>query len=1256
MTEREIFVGALHLTDPASRGAFLDRACGDDRALRSRVEDLLREHDELGSFLEHPAQDPAKPAQDPAKTLLYDPLPADQAALQESGRTVIGPYKLLQQIGEGGMGTVWMAEQMHPVQRKVALKIIKAGMDTREVLARFEAERQALALMEHPNIARVLDAGTTVGGRPFFVMELVKGQPITQYCDEHHLTPQERLALFVPVCQAIQHAHQKGIIHRDIKPSNVLVAPFDGRPVVKVIDFGVAKATGGRLTEKTLFTEIGAVIGTLEYMSPEQAELNNQDIDTRSDIYSLGVLLYQLLTGTTPLDRARLKRAAFTEMLRMIREEETPRPSTRLSESRDSLPSISAQRHMEPAKLARLVRGELDWVVMKALEKDRVRRYSTADALAQDVERFLAGEAVVAVPPSTRYRLQKFLRKHRVLVLTGTLLLTLLMAGVLGTTWGMIQAKRSAEADRLAKSGEAQQRQAAEMQRDTAIEARREASAALLESRRLSATLAVDRGLALCATGDVAPGLLWLVLALEIVPPDARDLERVLRINLNDWRRELQPLRHVLAHPATVYAMALSPDSKLVATGCGDRRVRVWDLATGELRFAPLVCKGSLELVSFSPDGRWLAAGDIEGTVNLWDARTGKPASTVLQCPEMIDALAFAPQSDLLAAVDANQVVHIWNVPDGEEFCEPFGAPGGRAKGLLFRPDGKFLVVANRSRNARVYEVATQKHHIDLPHADGHVQAIAFSRDGKYCATAGMGPTGRLWDGDTFTPLPITFTHQDRVDHVVFSADGKLVATGSQDQTVRLWRTDDGQPVCMPYSTESGVAGVSFSADGTRLFTGSNAGTAQLWNIATCKPLGGRLLQDSINTAVALTPDGKTMLTACWDGRVKVWDDATTPLPGHILEGNSGTIQALEFSPSGKYLGAGEYGTCVHLWDAPSGVRIGNKEGQGRMVWSVAFSPDSSRFLSGSDSWKLQLWDTQGLQPLGEAAMDIGPVDKVLFHPAGDRWFALAHERDGRKGHVQAWTLAGQKMGPAFPFAGESYDFALSADGKLLLIAQSNDDRHVARLLDVESGNLLADLPHDSAVISVAFRPKGNQALTCSADRTAAIWETSGKLRHKLKHQGTVQFGAFSHDGRFLATCGTDRLAYLWNADTGQPVMRLLHSSAVATLAWCQDDRDLLTGGEDGQVRLWNVSTGRLLGRPRYHQGPISRVACSIDGKLASGGFDNKVHLWPAPTPWNDPMEIIRATLMRTSGMAMEPETGVVYSLDATEWQRARGQ
>ncbi|MGI8981909.1 MAG: tetratricopeptide repeat protein [Pirellulaceae bacterium] len=460
---KEIFLEAVDKRDPADRANYLRDACGADAELRRHVEALLRVHDEPDSLLDQQRIDP--------RVMIDREGTSNPTIDQPSERpgTQIGPYKLLQQIGEGGMGVVYMAEQSEPVKRRVALKIIKPGMDTRQVIARFEAERQALSLMDHPNIAKVLDAGTTASGRPYFVMELVKGQPITQYCDENHLTPRQRLELLLPVCQAIQHAHQKGIIHRDIKPTNILVAEYDQQPVPKVIDFGVAKATGQTLTEKTMFTGLGQIVGTLEYMSPEQAKVNQLDIDTRSDIYSLGVLLYELLTGSTPFDRKRLQSAAFDEMLRIIREEEPPKPSTRLSDSHDSLPSISAQRHTEPAKLTKLVRGELDWIVMKALEKDRNRRYETANGFAADVQRYLADEQVLACPPSATYRVKKFVRRNKGGLSVAALVLFFLVVLGSGVGWAvrdraarkaeMVQERTNREAE-LTREREARQAKA----------------------------------------------------------------------------------------------------------------------------------------------------------------------------------------------------------------------------------------------------------------------------------------------------------------------------------------------------------------------------------------------------------------------------------------------------------------------------------------------------------------------------------------------------------------------------------------------------------------------------------------------------------------------------------------------------------------------------------------------------------------------------------------------------------------------------
>jgi serine/threonine-protein kinase len=513
-----VFSEALERSDPAARAAYLDDACRGNPELRRLVEALLAAHVGAGRFLEPelPAAGPAPGAALPesegaaaagpdrpeiatvakgadGSTTEAVPMPPPAEA---AGTLIAGRYKLLQLIGEGGMGSVWMAEQTEPVRRRLAVKLIRVERgQSRTVLSRFEAERQAIALMDHPHIARLLDAGATADGSPFFVMELVKGIPLNDYCDHHRLGIRDRLQLFTQVCSAVQHAHQKGIIHRDLKPTNILVESHDGKPVPKVIDFGLAKATSGMaLSEHTLFTAFGSVMGTPLYMAPEQASFNAVDVDTRADVYALGVILYELLTGTTPITRESMKQAALDEMLRLICEQDAPTPSSRLS-TVESTPSVAANRQMEPQKLGRFVKGELDWIVMKALSKERDRRYETPSGFARDIERFLNNEAVAAGPPSASYRLRKFVKRNRRQVIAASLVLVALLAGMVGTTWGLVQAERArreeavqrriAEAERL----KAQESQAqAEEQR-----ARAEKQRARAEARETQAIDAVKR-------------------------------------------------------------------------------------------------------------------------------------------------------------------------------------------------------------------------------------------------------------------------------------------------------------------------------------------------------------------------------------------------------------------------------------------------------------------------------------------------------------------------------------------------------------------------------------------------------------------------------------------------------------------------------------------------------------------------------------------------------------------------------------------
>jgi eukaryotic-like serine/threonine-protein kinase len=719
---------------------------------------------------------------------------------------VVGRYKLLEKIGEGGCGVVFMAEQSEPIQRKVALKVIKAGMDSNEVIARFEAERQALALMDHPNIARVLDGGATTAGRPFFVMELVRGIPITDYCDQGRLSMRERLRLFKRVCQAVQHAHQKGVIHRDIKPSNVMVTLHDGEPVPKVIDFGVAKALGQKLTERTLFTAFQHIIGTPAYMSPEQAALSGLDIDTRADVYSLGVLLYELLTGVTPFDAEVFRKGALDDIRRMILEVEPLRPSTRLQTLGDKLPVVARHRHTEPEMLSRLLRGDLDWIVMRCLEKDRKRRYETANGLAADVERHLSNEPVVARPPSSLYRFQKLVRRHGLAFASASAIAAALVLGLSISTLALLRAKED-------------RRRAVSAEEETAIEAR-VARMAANEARMTLASSDFLQAVHLVAAGNPSDAMPYLVRSLASNPTNAGALTRLA--TLLTHRSWMLP-RVTLQIEGQVTGAEFSPDGKLVATCSGDA-VRVWEPRTGRSLNTLRVPGKPIQVVQFSSDGRRIATAST-GSVSLWEAQSAQLLGEFVLGGYRVDAMSFSLDGKRIVTImrpeegspngkkeaTADDSLRVWEVDSGRPLT-PQLQPGGRITSAQFSPDGKRIVTTSGDTSICVWDAATGRLLLGPLKRGSYVLHAEFSPDGKRIVTSGGSVS--VWDAQSGELLLDAFEQRGPNFPAHFSPDGRSIAMCSDDYTVRVYDAQTGQSRTGPIVHDGTVDSLRFSADG----------------------------------------------------------------------------------------------------------------------------------------------------------------------------------------------------------------------------------------------------------------------------------------------------------------------------------------------------------------------------------------------------------------------------------------------------------
>jgi WD40 repeat protein/serine/threonine protein kinase len=1189
-TEKSIFLAAVEIESDPERAAYVEQACAGNPQLRAEVDALLYAHANPQPLLDAPPT----------------PQPTIDEQITEAPGTVIGPYKLMEQIGEGGMGLVFVAEQQEPICRKVALKIIKPGMDTHQVIARFEAERQALALMDHPNIAKVLDGGETTGGRPYFVMELVKGVPITEYCDQNQVPVRQRLELFLDVCHAVQHAHQKGIIHRDIKPSNVLVMSQDGTPLVKVIDFGVAKAIGQQLTDKTIYTQFSQLVGTPLYMSPEQAGQSGLDVDTRSDIYSLGVLLYELLTGTTPFDKDRFKELSYDELRRVIREEEPPRPSTRISTLGQAATTASANRKSDPKQLSRLFRGELDWIVMKALEKDRNRRYETANAFAADVQRYLNDEPVLACPPSAWYRFRKFARRNQVRLtaasVVGAALLTAAVALVVSElrVRGEHEAKlkalnEKADAERERADKEAERVQALEQEKKTLERWRQTAY-------YLQIALAFDA----YRTNKVARAKEILILC----EPDLRNWEWYYLDRLCNC--ELSRVEAGRPDMLTVRLRAFSQDAGRLAIVGAKNLLHVYDTARGEEKLA-LPVWGGIDEIDLSPNGKYLAAVSrmgVQDCAHVWDAVTGERRAILngLKYPGVplapgLWGAAFSPDGKLLAATDKQGHLFLWDIATGKErfpYVKAHPLPNAKSGEIwstkvAFRPDGTQLATACGDDGVvKLWDAKTGKLVRSLEPGPGFGR-VTFSPKGKLVAAAGkwmMVSEPHLpvwvWDAETGKRRHILRGHTKPVTCLRFSPDEHQLATGSLDGTLTIWDMATGQEVGTYRGHERDIRELVYSPDGKRVLALGSDRILRTWD-ATRGPEYSALKCRGAWHAVFSTDGRRIAAAACqqigglWG--ITVWDAHTRKVL-RSLAAKTHVARAVAFNPDGSQVAVavsiGSNQGAVKVFDVADGKLIRNLPEEAH--WpaapcdAVAWSPDGKLIASGGQDRIVRLWDAASGQQIRELSGHARTVSSVIFSRDGKRLVSasggitrlfpvelpnpLKLPSDSPKDipDVKVWDVAaGQELG-SFSLPGKGPGLALSPDGKTVAVSFGETGVAIYRTVRFPGRT-------GQVTTTILAAPKGDVLRLYDV----ATGKEVGVLKGHTRPPWCV---AFSPDGKRVVTGGgADQTIKLWDAGTGQEIITVgRHPDDVTSVAFSSDSRRILSTSDDGDVRVWDAS------------------------------------------------------------------------------------
>jgi eukaryotic-like serine/threonine-protein kinase len=1088
--EKQIFEEALNLTSPVERLAFVRGACGRNETLLARVQALLEAHETAEGFL------PGQPADQPLIAPLIEK-PGDR----------IGRYKLLQKIGEGGMGVVYMAEQEEPIRRRVALKIIKLGMDTQQVVARFEAERQALALMDHPNIAKVFDAGATDTGRPYFVMELVTGIPITEFCDKNRLGAVDRINLFIQVCHAIQSAHQKGIIHRDLKPTNILVTLNAGAPVPIVIDFGVAKATQQKLTEKTFFTNYATMIGTPAYMSPEQAEMSQLDVDTRSDIYGLGVLLYELLTGTTPFMEKRLRSVSYNEMQRIIMEEEPERPSTRLTQELvaaevtrrrfgDVEKSASSRQRLQEA--LHQIKGDLDWIVMKCLEKDRMRRYDTANGVAADLKRHLENEPVLARPPSAAYKFQKAFRRNKLAFCAAAAVTAALVIGLSLTSWMFFKER---DARRRATAAE-----------QTARDKTETANENLYVSDMNVAKLAWD-------AGDLGRATELLDRhRREAGRPDYRGFEwRYL------WNLCRPTERATLAGRAgPLNGMAISSDGNILATASSDKTVKLWDL-TSRREVATLT--GHLDSVTcaaFSPDGKTLATGSADNTVILWDVASRKRLGLLAGHSSEVNFVGFSPGGKILVSASTDQSAKLWDLQT-LQVKHTLLRYSNVVRSAAFSPDGRTLVTGGGDGTVKLWDPSTGREAGSLDAHQLIVWSLAFSPDGGTLAMGLDDGSVGVWDLTARREIHSLTGHRSVATCVQFSPDGQTLASGSLDDTIRLWSTHTWGEKGVLRGHLASVSAVAFTPDSRTVLSSSFDKTVKIWDANPPQMVSSVQAHASWCTAEP-SPDGKIIASTSTDGTIKLWDALSLANLATLKGGGGRLIAYSKFSSDGRLLASASADNTIKLWDVRSRKEVATLSGHSNNIWQVGFLAGGRTLVSCSADKTIKFWDLDSCRQI--ASLDLGSGVECLAVSGDGKWLASGCE----DGSVSVFDASSRVR----KFSAREHDKACWA------LAFSPDSKFLAT--GAWDGTVkLWDTRMETAVIlkvpvanDIAFSPDGKTLVIGSADKTIRFWNlaTMQEVLALQAHLTGVTSVRFSPRGDFLLTAGVDGKVSLWPAPT----------------------------------------------------------------------------------------------------------------------------